>query len=162
MGVLGPLGFRTLRLDRNRNLITADEQRRLGGLRIGVAGLSVGHVIAHTLVAEGLCGEIRLADFDTLELSNLNRIPATILDLGENKAVLAARRIAELEEVKRLLVLTFIESGRWDWTAAWTTFRTGRLSGKSSRRIGFSSEQVRPLSASELPNVPHTSAVIRE
>ena len=106
MGVLGPLGFRTLRLDRNRNLITADEQRRLGGLRIGVAGLSVGHVIAHTLVAEGLCGEIRLADFDTLELSNLNRIPATILDLGENKAVLAARRIAELDPYLRVRVFT--------------------------------------------------------
>ncbi|HEY5843556.1 MAG TPA: Rv1355c family protein [Mycobacterium sp.] len=106
VGVLGPLGFRTLRLDRNRNLITADEQRRLGGLRIGVAGLSVGHVIAHTLVAEGLCGEIRLADFDTLELSNLNRIPATILDLGENKAVLAARRIAELDPYLRVRVFT--------------------------------------------------------
>jgi molybdopterin/thiamine biosynthesis adenylyltransferase len=106
VGVLGPLGFRTLRLDRNRNLITADEQRRLGGLRIGVAGLSVGHVIAHTLVAQGLCGEIRLADFDTLELSNLNRIPATILDLGENKAVLAARRIAELDPYLKVRVFT--------------------------------------------------------
>jgi molybdopterin/thiamine biosynthesis adenylyltransferase len=106
VGVLGPLGFRTLRLDRNRNLITADEQRRLSGVRIGVAGLSVGHVIAHTLVAQGLCGEIRLADFDTLELSNLNRIPATILDLGQNKAVLAARRIAELDPYLKVRVFT--------------------------------------------------------
>ncbi len=106
VGVLGPSAFRTLRLDRNRNLITADEQRRLGGLRVGVAGLSVGHVIAHTLVAQGLCGEIRLADFDTLELSNLNRIPATVLDLGVNKAVLAARRIAELDPYVDIRVFT--------------------------------------------------------
>ncbi|HYB81900.1 MAG TPA: hypothetical protein VED43_09670, partial [Mycobacterium sp.] len=40
VAVLGPRGFRAVRLDRNRNLITAEEQARLGALRIGVAGLS--------------------------------------------------------------------------------------------------------------------------
>lgn len=97
VGVLGPRAFRAVRLDRNRNLITAAEQDRLGALRIGVAGLSVGHVIAHTLAAQGMCGELRLADFDALELSNLNRVPASLFDLGENKAKVAARRIAELD-----------------------------------------------------------------
>ncbi len=97
VAVLGPRAFRAVRLDRNRNLITAEEQARLGALRIGIAGLSVGHVIAHTLAAQGLCGELRLADFDRIELSNLNRVPATVLDLGLNKAVVAARRIAEFD-----------------------------------------------------------------
>jgi molybdopterin/thiamine biosynthesis adenylyltransferase len=97
VAILGPRGFRALRLDRNRHLITTDEQNRLGELRIAVAGLSVGHVIAHTIAAEGLCGSLRLADFDQMELSNLNRVPATLLDLGVNKAVVAARRIAELD-----------------------------------------------------------------
>ncbi|OSC41180.1 Rv1355c family protein [Mycobacterium decipiens] len=97
VAVLGPRGFRTVRLDRNRNCITAEEQTRLGSLRIGVAGLSVGHVIAHTLAAQGMCGQLRLADFDRLELSNLNRVPATVFDLGLNKAEAAARRIAELD-----------------------------------------------------------------
>jgi molybdopterin/thiamine biosynthesis adenylyltransferase len=97
VAVLGPRAFRTVRLDRNRNDITAHEQARLGALCIGVAGLSVGHVIAHTLAAQGLCGHLRLADFDHLELSNLNRVPATVLDLGLNKAHVAARRIAELD-----------------------------------------------------------------
>lgn len=106
VGVLGPRGYRALRLDRNRNLITAEEQDRLGELRIGVAGLSVGHAIAHTLAAEGLCGTIRLADFDRLELSNLNRVPATALDIGLNKAVVAARRIAELDPYLRVEVMT--------------------------------------------------------
>ncbi|MCV7170329.1 Rv1355c family protein, partial [Mycobacterium manitobense] len=95
--VLGPKAFRAVRLDRNRNIITAAEQQRLGALRIGVAGLSVGHVIAHTLAAQGLCGRLHLADFDGLELSNLNRVPATVLDLGVNKAHVAARRIAEVD-----------------------------------------------------------------
>lgn len=97
VAVLGPQGFRAVRLDRNRNNITTHEQARLGALRIGVAGLSVGHVIAHTLAAQGICGQLRLADFDDLELSNLNRVPATVFDLGLNKAHVAARRIAELD-----------------------------------------------------------------
>jgi molybdopterin/thiamine biosynthesis adenylyltransferase len=97
VAVLGPRGFRAVRLDRNRNVVTAEEQARLGELRIGVAGLSAGHVIAHTLAAQGLCGVLRLADFDHLELSNLNRVPATVFDIGLNKAEVAARRIAELD-----------------------------------------------------------------
>lgn len=104
VALLGPRGFRTLRLDRNRNNITAPEQLRLCGLTIGVAGLSVGHIIAHTLAAQGLCGRIRLADFDQLELSNLNRVPATVFDLGLNKAHVAARRIAELDPYMRVEV----------------------------------------------------------
>uniref|UniRef100_UPI003899F685 Rv1355c family protein n=1 Tax=Mycobacterium sp. HUMS_1102779 TaxID=3383487 RepID=UPI003899F685 len=105
VSVLGPGGFRAVRLDRNRNVITADEQARLGELRVGVAGLSVGHVIAHTLAAQGVCGELRLADFDRLELSNLNRVPATVFDLGLNKAEVAARRIAETDPYVRVRVL---------------------------------------------------------
>jgi molybdopterin/thiamine biosynthesis adenylyltransferase len=100
--ILGPRSFRRLRLDRNRNLITTEEQDRLGRLRIGVVGLSSGHVIAHTLAMQGLCGELRLADFDELELSNLNRIPAGVFDLGVNKTAVAARRIAELDPYLRV------------------------------------------------------------
>lgn len=97
VSVLGPRAFRLFRLDRNRNLITAAELELLGRLRIGVVGLSVGHAIAYTLAAQGLCGELRLTDFDALELSNLNRVPATVFDLGVHKAVVCARRIAELD-----------------------------------------------------------------
>ena len=106
--VLGPAAFRLLRLDRNRNKITHAEQERCAQLRVGVVGLSVGHVVAHTLAMAGLCGELRLADMDTIELSNLNRIPAGVLDLGENKAVVAARRIAEIDPY---LTVTVQEEG---------------------------------------------------
>ncbi|MQY05770.1 Rv1355c family protein [Actinomadura macrotermitis] len=93
----GPRTMRLVRLDRNRNKLTREEQDRLAALRIGVVGQSVGHAIAHTLALEGVCAELRLADFDTLELANLNRIPASLFDLGVNKAVITARRIAELD-----------------------------------------------------------------
>ena len=93
----GPLAYPRIRLDRNRYQITPAEQERLRSARVGIAGLSVGHSIAHTLAMEGLCGSLRLADFDELELSNLNRLPASVLDIGQNKAVIAARRIAEID-----------------------------------------------------------------
>lgn len=108
VAVLGPRAFRAVRLDRNRHLITAREQGVLNGLRVGVVGVSAGHAVAYTLAAEGACGTIRLADFDELELSNLNRVPATVLDLGLNKATVAARRIAELDPY---LVVEVVTSG---------------------------------------------------
>jgi len=92
-------------LDRNRNKLTRAEQARQRTLRIGIVGVSAGHSIAHVLAMEGLAGEIRLADFDVLELSNLNRIPASVLDLGVNKAVVAARRIAEIDPYLHVTVV---------------------------------------------------------
>ena len=105
VGILGPRAYTRVRTDRNRNLITAQEQHKLGSLRVGVVGLSVGHAVAHTLVMQGLCGELRLADFDDLELSNLNRVPATVFDIGHNKALTAARRIAEIDPYIAVRVL---------------------------------------------------------
>ncbi|MFE3984725.1 Rv1355c family protein [Nocardia tengchongensis] len=93
----GPQLLRALRLDRNRNHLTRHEQTRLSELSIGVVGQSVGHAVAYTLALEGICGRLRLADFDTIELSNLNRIPGSVFDIGRNKAVVTARRIAELD-----------------------------------------------------------------
>lgn len=93
----GPRTFRRLRLDRNRHKLTASQQDAAGELRIGVVGLSVGHAISLTLALEGLAGELRLADFDDLELTNMNRIPATLMDIHDNKAVIAARRISEID-----------------------------------------------------------------
>jgi molybdopterin/thiamine biosynthesis adenylyltransferase/nitroreductase len=104
VSILGPRAYARARLDRNRHLITAEEQQRLCALRIGVVGLSVGHGIAHALATQGLCGELHLADFDHLELSNLNRVPATLFDIGVNKAVAAARRIAEIDPYVQLKV----------------------------------------------------------
>ncbi|HEY7698891.1 MAG TPA: ThiF family adenylyltransferase [Vicinamibacteria bacterium] len=60
-------------------------------------GLSVGGEAAVTLAQEHLCGHIVLADFDLLDLSNLNRLQGGFDDLGVNKAVLVARRIARID-----------------------------------------------------------------
>ncbi|HEY6887942.1 MAG TPA: ThiF family adenylyltransferase, partial [Solirubrobacter sp.] len=93
---------RELRLDRNRYAITEEEQERLGGLVVAVAGLSVGRAVVTTLAHEGIGGELRLADFDVLDLSNLNRVPGGVADVGVSKVVLAAREVAELDPYIRV------------------------------------------------------------
>ncbi|WP_072812350.1 Rv1355c family protein [Rhodococcus zopfii] len=102
--VLGPRSFRRLRFDRNRNKLTMEEQDRLHQRTVGVVGLSAGSAVAQALALDGLCGTLRLADFDVIELSNLNRVPGSLVDLGVNKAVVAARRLAELDPYLELCV----------------------------------------------------------
>ncbi|MEJ6982345.1 Rv1355c family protein [Pedobacter sp. P351] len=89
--------FIEVRTNRNRYKITKEEQNILQTKKIGIAGLSVGQSIALTMAMERSCGELRLADFDTAELSNLNRIRTGVFNLGIRKTVIAAREIAEID-----------------------------------------------------------------
>ena len=95
--LLAPAPFRAVRENRNRYKITAAEQACLRRCTIGVVGLSVGHAVALTLAQEGVGGCFRLADLDSLDLSNLNRLRAGVHEIGEHKAVIAARHIAEID-----------------------------------------------------------------
>ncbi len=88
--------FRELRTSRNRNKISAEEQNTLRSLTVSIAGLSVGRATALTLALEEIGGTFHLADFDHLELSNLNRLRGSVLELGVNKAVLTAREMFEI------------------------------------------------------------------
>ncbi len=89
--------FIELRTSRNLYKITPEERSILLEKKIAVIGLSVGQMIALTLVMERTCGEIRLADFDLIELSNMNRIRTSVTNIGVSKAVVAAREIAEMD-----------------------------------------------------------------
>ncbi|MFC5282740.1 ThiF family adenylyltransferase [Pedobacter alpinus] len=117
--------FIEVRTNRNRNKITREEQAELQSKIIGVVGLSVGQSIALTLAMERTCSELRLADFDTAELSNLNRIRTGVHNLGISKTVLAAREIAEIDPFLKVKIypegLTnqnlddfFLEDGKLD------------------------------------------------
>jgi hypothetical protein len=59
--------------------------------------LSVGRAVLTTMAREGIGRTYRLADFDRLELSNMNRLHAAVHDLGIPKVVLAAREILEMD-----------------------------------------------------------------
>lgn len=89
--------FIAVRTNRNKLKITQAEQAILAQKTIGVIGLSVGQSVAITLIMERICGKIKLADFDELELSNLNRLRAGLQNLGQSKAIIAARQIAEID-----------------------------------------------------------------
>jgi len=94
--------FVRVRTNRNMLRIDAAEQAKLRSLTIGVVGLSVGRAAALTLAQEGIGGCFRLADFDTLELSNLNRVRAPLWELGENKAVACARELLAIDPWLRI------------------------------------------------------------
>ena len=89
--------FVSVRTNRNQLKITKEEQDILRSKTVGIIGLSVGQSIALTMAMERICGTIKLADFDTAELSNLNRIRTGIHNLNINKTVIAAREIAEID-----------------------------------------------------------------
>jgi len=95
--VLDEAEFVEMRTNRNLYKITREERARLAGCRIGVIGLSVGQSVAISLAMERSFGEIRIADFDTLELSNMNRIRTGLHNLGLRKTVILAREIAEID-----------------------------------------------------------------
>ena len=46
---------------------------------------------------ERICGHLILADFDLIELSNLNRIQTSVYNLNTKKTVVVAREIAEID-----------------------------------------------------------------
>jgi len=95
--ILSEQDFVDLRTNRNLYKITHEEREILSKKIIGVVGLSVGNSIAITMAMERLFGEIRLADYDILELSNLNRIRTGVHNLGLSKVVSTAREIMEID-----------------------------------------------------------------
>ncbi|MFN0123057.1 MAG: Rv1355c family protein [Blastocatellia bacterium] len=98
--------FTELRTNRNRNKITREEQQRLATVSVGIAGLSVGNAIALTLTLEGAYGQLTLADFDRLDLSNMNRVRASVSDIHLPKTVLTARQIYEINPFAQLRLLS--------------------------------------------------------
>lgn len=89
--------FIKLRTIRNRYKITDEEQEVLQKKIVGIIGLSVGQSVAISLAMERCFGEIRIADFDRLDLSNMNRIRTGIYNIGLKKSWIVAREIAEID-----------------------------------------------------------------
>lgn len=98
--------FVNIRTSRNQYKITPAERDVLAQKKIGVIGLSVGQSVSVTVAMERLCGELRLADFDTLELNNLNRIRTGVHNLGLSKVYSVAREIAEIDPFLKVICYT--------------------------------------------------------
>lgn len=85
-----------LRTNRNQNLITSEEQETLKNSCVGVVGLSIGSHFAISAVQSGFSNTIKLAENDTLETSNLNRIRARIEDISSEKIDIMVKQIYEI------------------------------------------------------------------
>ena len=99
-------------MSRNLGFVTAEEQARLRAGTVFVCGAGgMGGVVIETLARAGV-GALVIADFDTFELSNLNRqILATLDTIGRGKTEVARERLGRLRPDLRLEV-----HGR-DWEA---------------------------------------------
>ena len=89
--------FIEIRTNRNRNKITLEEKEILTKKRVGVIGLSVGQSVALTMTMERSYGEIRIADYDIIEVSNLNRIRTGVHNMNVKKTIVTAREIMEID-----------------------------------------------------------------
>lgn len=98
--------FQHVRTARNRNLIPPDEQAKYYQSTVGIAGMSVGNSVALAIVLMGGAKRLRLADYDTLELTNLNRIRGSIADLTKPKVYMTAQQIYELDPYADLALYT--------------------------------------------------------
>ena len=96
--------YRELRSSRNRYKISRGEHDQLISAKIGVVGLSVGLASAVTLLMESVGGEYRLADFDQLALSNMNRLRTASHHIGVNKCVIAAREMTEIDPYTKVKI----------------------------------------------------------
>jgi hypothetical protein len=96
--------FYEVRTARNRNLINKQEQDNFYNATVGIAGLSVGNSVITMLVLQGGVRNIKLADHDSLELSNTNRIRTGIQNLGLPKVVITARQIYEMNPYARVTI----------------------------------------------------------
>ncbi len=100
--ILAEPAFFRVRTARNRNLITEDEQKKFYNCIVGIAGLSVGNSAALAIILQGGSKHIKLADHDSLELSNTNRIRTSISNLGLLKVEMTARQIYELNPYAKI------------------------------------------------------------
>lgn len=86
-----------MRTARNKNIITDEEQRKLGSSTIALYGLSVGSSIATGLVQSGVGSTYVIGDFDTITPTNLNRMSATVEDIGSSKVDYVAKVISKTD-----------------------------------------------------------------
>lgn len=93
--MLNEKDYYDLRTNRNRELIYKEEQEKLQKFRVGIAGLSIGSNMALMLAHLGI-KNFKIADFDTLDTSNLNRVRSGIHEIGKDKASLTAQKLYEI------------------------------------------------------------------
>jgi tRNA A37 threonylcarbamoyladenosine dehydratase len=91
-----------VRTNRNRNIINEREQKKLAAATIGILGLSIGNGMAVSLAYNGIGGQMKIADFDKLSVSNLNRVRAGLGEIGNHKVDITTQQIYEVNPHAKL------------------------------------------------------------
>lgn len=101
-------------------MISAEQAQSLSASTVAVAGMGVGAGIATQLALSGV-GGLRIADSDTIAVSNLNRHPiATAADIGRPKVDVVHSWIAALDDTISVQTFTAVTD-----TAAAEQFLSG-------------------------------------
>lgn len=101
---VGKTSFLALKTSRNQYLISAEEQSLLQQKKVAIAGMSAGFMVAQPLAMSGIAGALSIADPDTLDSSNLNRLPWPFYAVDSSKTAVAARQLFELNPYLKLEV----------------------------------------------------------
>ena len=88
--------FEDLRTIRNRDLITAQEQKTLFEFSTACFGMSVGSASALALGISGISRRMKLIDGAVISGSNLNRILTGVESVGKSKAEVIGHRLYEM------------------------------------------------------------------
>ncbi len=97
--------FFALRTNRNQKLISAKEQLQLRDFPIAIFGMSIGGVIAKTIIQCGFSQRMTICDDDYFSISNLNRVPVDIFAIGQSKAERVAQDLYQLDPFLKLNVI---------------------------------------------------------
>jgi molybdopterin/thiamine biosynthesis adenylyltransferase len=154
--ILSKTDFYALRTIRNRDLITSDEQDILRNFNVACAGLSVGSAGALALGITGISEKIKLSDGAIIKGSNLNRIQTGIMDIGQSKSSVIARKLyemnpfMEIHEIENLDSSTITEFFNDKWPAMLVVDEIDDLEMKVLLRIEARNRRVPVVMATEL------------
>ncbi len=94
--------FLELRTARNKNFINAEEQKSYYNFKVGILGMSIGSSVLWPLTMSGGGKDLRIADFDEIDLKNLNRLLFNVTDIGKNKALAASEKVYEMNPYAKM------------------------------------------------------------
>jgi tRNA threonylcarbamoyladenosine dehydratase len=93
-----------LRTNRNKLLINDKEQEKLYNSCLGFVGLSIGSHFASGMAYSGIAKKMKLAEFDKISTSNLNRLKASLISIDTPKISFICQEIYELNPFAELNV----------------------------------------------------------
>lgn len=96
----------TLSTLRNKNLITTKKQEKLSKTTVAFFGLSVGSHAAITWVMQSRAHNIKIADPDTIDPTNLNRLRFGWDSVGKSKAEVVRNQIEQISPFTKIVSTT--------------------------------------------------------